>query len=332
MNTKIVYAVTSTDKDVFWDQLWVSVWSLKYYNPTTYVVVITDEESLEIVKNSYRKDSLALIDEVIPVKFEKDYTKKRRSRWIKINSRELVSGDILYVDSDTVITGDISDIDSFSFDIGMVYDMHEHPRPIPLPRIPFRKAYGTELDKNAVYFNGGLFYAKDNGSSRHFFKKWYDNWLLAGDVLDYRDQHALAKTVIELNNPVTPISGIYNCQPLSGIKYLYSAKIVHFFNNPWLFKTDIHPLFKKETYERIKEDAGISDDFKLLILDCKSLFSSISSPVGKNEAAFIRSNLIQMCYFLYTNHKKIYGFLNALIRQAGLLMYRLHIIKKKREL
>lgn len=328
MKTKIAYAVTSSSDDVFWEQFWVSAWSLKHYNPTAFVVVATDKETYEAVCLSYRKESLSLIDRVIPIEFEKNYTKMQRSRWLKIKLHELVHDDLLYVDSDTVITADISEIDLFNFDIGFVYDMHSNPRAIPVSSSKYKYAFDCDLEENVPFYNGGLFYAKNSKQSDVFFSKWFDNWVMADNKLGYKDQLPLVKTVADLNNPVTPISGIFNCQPLSGIKYLYSAKIVHFFNNPWLFHTQIHPLMQKETYESIKDNQRITKDFELLILNCKSEFSDISSPVGVEEAVFIRTPITRYLYYLYKNNNHIFQKLNRFSVRMVKFFEGLHLLKK----
>lgn len=310
MKTKIVYVVTSTINDVFWEQMWVSMWSLKHYNPSAYVVVVTDEETYHVAKSSYRQSSLELIDEVVTHAFEHDYQQKKRSRYLKLKLRELVSGDFLYIDSDTVVTADLSEIDMFGFHLGLVYDQHENPRPMPLDFKEFKNVYGVNLGQDAHYYNGGLIYAKDDDSAKMFFDRWYDNWLLADDKFDFRDQPPLAKTVIDMNNPVSSLSGIYNCQPLSGIRYLYAAKIIHFFNNPWVMPTRVHPLLLKETFAKIKEEKGLSDELLHIVLNCKSEFTSISFPVGVEGAFFLHTYIVRVIYHLYINNRVLFNFLD----------------------
>ena len=326
MNTKIVYVATSSLNDIFWEQMWVSVWSLKHHNPACHVVLVTDEETYGVAKNSYRASSLDLIDEVLPYAFEKDYPQKKRSRFLKLKLRQLISGNFLYIDSDTVVTADMSEIDTWDIHLGLVYDQHENPRPMPMNIKGYQKLYGVELSRTDHYYNGGLIFAKDDEVARDFFERWYSNWTKAGNLFDYRDQPPLAQTVLEMGNPVTPLSGIYNCQVLTGVRYLHEAKIIHFFNNPWVLPTQVHPLLNKETYRSVVAEKGLSDELIHLVLNCKSEFYSISFPVGIEGAFFLRSYIVRVLYNLY-EHKR--GLFKCIDKVAKILRDTFYYLKYK---
>ena len=93
MKTKIVYVVTSSLEDVYWEQAWVSAWSLRQHNSKVHVAVVCDEDTFEVAKGSFRSKSLELFDEIVPVPFDLSVSKKARSRWLKTNLRSLIKGD-----------------------------------------------------------------------------------------------------------------------------------------------------------------------------------------------------------------------------------------------
>ena len=45
MKTKIVYVLVSDEKDLYLEQAWLSVYSLRLHNPTAYVVVLMDDNT-----------------------------------------------------------------------------------------------------------------------------------------------------------------------------------------------------------------------------------------------------------------------------------------------
>ena len=50
MKTQIVYVIVSSDRDVFLEELWVSVFSLRHYHPDATVNVIADAETAKRIE------------------------------------------------------------------------------------------------------------------------------------------------------------------------------------------------------------------------------------------------------------------------------------------
>ena len=93
MKTKIVYDVVCSVNDLYYEQLLASVWTLKHYNPMSYVVLLTDEASSKAIEDKGYKETHELIDEIKLVDIEDKLTSKEKSRWIKTNLRKLLTGD-----------------------------------------------------------------------------------------------------------------------------------------------------------------------------------------------------------------------------------------------
>lgn len=112
MKTKIVYDVVCSANDLYFEQLLASVWSLKHYNPETYVILLTDEASSNAVDAKGYKETHELIDEIKIVEFDDKLTNKEKSRWIKTNLRKLITGDFLFIDADTIVSGPLYGLDN----------------------------------------------------------------------------------------------------------------------------------------------------------------------------------------------------------------------------
>ena len=70
MKLKIVYDVISTEEDNYFEQAWVSMFSLKHYNKNAYIVLLTDESTLMTINNTYREKAKSLIDDIVVVPFD----------------------------------------------------------------------------------------------------------------------------------------------------------------------------------------------------------------------------------------------------------------------
>lgn len=287
MNTKIVYCVISNLKDYYLEEAWASAFTMKYYNPSAHICLVCDQNTKAEIMNSYRRKSLEYIDEVIAVEVDENLTNMQRSRWIKTNLRNLIQGDFLFLDTDTIITSDISEIDDFNFDIGAVLDWHKHTR--ELKDIPFysenfektiKNIFGIKLKEETDVFNSGVMYVKDNASTYNFYKRWNELWDCGRKKGMSRDQPSLAVTCEELNYPITEISGIYNAQMKMSPKYVASAKILHTFSGNYV--SNISCVMGTGVTSIIKKNENLTEDAKAELLSAKDSYYSPLYMAGLN--------------------------------------------------
>lgn len=303
MNTKIVYVIISSTDDVYFEQVWASAWSLKHFNPTAKITLLTDEDTWKTIHSECRSEALNLIDEISVVEFDKEYSNKEKSRWIKTNMRNLIDGDFLFVDADTIVTDDLSEIDQLTCSIGAVLDNNCHAREISDYFI-FRTMYPDRLKSvfNVNYtpetdvFNSGVMYVKDDEKAHTFFDAWHKNWkesLSKGYVVD---QLPMVKICMDLGNPIEEISGIYNCQIRSSIQYLNRAKIIHTFATQG--HSTISPVLGSELYEIIKREHTIPAEVQHLLLNSKDSFASPTFLLDKSwqKLRFLPTNLYLQNY------------------------------------
>lgn len=284
MKTKIVYVLVSSEKDYYLEQVYVSMYSLKKYNPTAHICMVADAETVEGIRSNEVRSRLATyVDEFIPVPFDGCVSMKERSRALKTSLRRYISSTFLFLDTDTVICGDLSEIDGWHFDLGIVLDLHSHLNHHPYRegvKTSIRNMYHIEIPEGIDYYNSGVMFVKDNEKTHAFFERWHENWSKTKDLPGgFRDQQSLIKTEIDLNGFIYPMSGDYNCQILGSIQYLHTGKILHFFNTQWNGEK-LSPLFAPSFYYRFKQTGMMDDESAIIIDNCKSSFVSPSMPIG----------------------------------------------------
>jgi hypothetical protein len=241
MKTKAVYVLTSSSKDYYYEQLLMSVYSLKLYNPDMQTVLVTDTTTNETLAPG-RNRIKGYFDDIIVVDIPKYFSKKQCSRYLKTSLRPLIDGDFLYIDVDTVICDSLIEIDELNVEVGAVPDLH----------------------KISQYYNSGVMYSKDTLTARKLYKLWHEMWL--EDVRNgiNTDQHSLDLANKRLGNVIARMLDIYNCMiKYGGSRFWNEAKIVHYFAT-----CKELPKFKIE-HERsllmLKESDEINKDIDFLI-------------------------------------------------------------------
>jgi len=298
MKTKIVYVIISGNEDIYFEQGWASAWSLKHHNPDANIVLLTDDATKESICTDSRKNALECFDDVKVVEFDGEYSNKEKSRWIKTNLRNLIEGDFLFVDADTIVCGDLSDIDDLKCSIGGVLDSNCHSKEISdyfifkaMYTNRLKEVYGAQYSPDVDVYNSGVLFVKDDSNARVFFNKWHENWLKSLDYGYAEDQLPLVKTCIDLNSPIQEISGVYNCQIGVSIQYLNKAKIVHTFASQG--QSQISDVFSKDIFYEMKRCKGLTDEIKELYLHWRDSFSSPSIMLDKSwlKLRFLPANL-----------------------------------------
>ena len=120
MNTKVVYVLVSNKNDYYVEMLQLSLYSLRMFHPEDIVEVVMDEKTYSrLVKQRHR----LLVDvKPIVVEIPTEYSLMQRSRYLKTRLREIIVGDFLYLDTDTVIADSLAAIDDFQWDMAAVLD------------------------------------------------------------------------------------------------------------------------------------------------------------------------------------------------------------------
>lgn len=319
MKTKAVYVVVSDDTDFYLEQAVISITSLKRTNPTMSVYVIVDGKTKTSLIGG-RSRLFEVADKVVEVDCPAEMSKQQCSRQLKTTVREIVEGDYLFIDTDTVITGDLSAIDGFECEIGAVKDKHlalsMHPMATSIGR--WASYIGWECDLSTDnYFNSGVMYVKDTPDTHRFYKRWNEEWKHSVSRGINLDQPALGKVDNELRL-ISEIDGPWNCQVTdNGLKYLYDAKIIHYFASmqKWDTPEEITYYFRKpEIFERLRKNGLKIDETSLLQIEqAKSAFNSRIMVMSGKNIDLQNSRLFRALRKCYFNHPSIFGKCERLV-------------------
>lgn len=329
MKTKIVYVVASKESDIYFEQAVVSAWSCRNYNQDCEIVLVCDQDTEESIRqNGNRQKHCDLFDKILVQRFEEKQTMKERSRWMKTALREIVEGDFLYIDTDTIVCQDLSFVDNYTFNVGFVLDINADLQDTKLNAHIYdrvNRLYGFDYSSELNYYNSGVSFVKDTEPAHRLFSHWHELWKEHRYEKDGMfDQGALNVANAKLGYVVTEMSGDMNCQVTLSIQYLHTASIVHFFNIFSVAGQLLNPFFGREIYLQVKKD-GLTDDIKQKILNCKSEFVSPSVLVPAeasqmwreycrdSETLLTKTNSYNFLSYLKCVHPKAFHFLERVL-------------------
>lgn len=304
-----VYILISNGDDLFYEQLLVSLYSLRMHNPDLNVVVLVDEKT-ERTLHGKRSKVRELANEIKVVAVPEEYNPKARSRYIKTTCRNYLRGNLLFIDTDTIISEELTEIDSLEAEIACVLDFHA-----PLSQLVDGKAtadkiktiFKRDVSNEHLYFNSGVIFMRDTIAVTNLFKKWNELWAYSAFEKGHcYDQPALMIANIESGHIIKELDGVYNCQILTSIRYLHKAKIIHFFNNVWQGKEQLSPFLGRDLYGEIKQTGEISPETKELIANCKSSFYAPTYFTCKEQVRFMNDIVGTICFSSYLKQNLTY--------------------------
>jgi len=230
MNTKLVYVLVSRKDDYYYEMVMISLYSFRLYHPHASVEIVMDEDTYMRLKD----ENATILQDVKPVvvPIPQEYNVMQRSRYLKTNLREIVTGDFLYIDGDTIICSSLDEIDQIDADMGMVLDMHRLDSFVSETVVELNKKAGMGYTGKRPYYNGGVALVKDTLKAHRIYDSWFRLWKKSVQNGVSKDQPALCQSNVDLGFPITEISGVWNCQINweGRFRYLVRAKILHYYN------------------------------------------------------------------------------------------------------
>lgn len=263
MKTKIVYVVVSNERDIYLEQFYVSIKSLRQNSPDTFVTLLTDELTAETFIGIRGKISLEA-NEIVKISLPRELSGQARSRLLKTSIREYISGDFLFIDCDTLILKSLDSIDACQYEIAACIDSHSDLRNNPYKTMILNhgKIVGINFKEDKEYFNSGVIYVKDTPLCHKFFQLWNKYWKEGFEKGVKMDQPSFNKTNYELNFPIKILSDDWNCELKHGVKYLNDPFILHYLctNVSALDDPQVYIMNDKEKLLKIKDTGIIPDE------------------------------------------------------------------------
>ena len=244
MKTKLVYVLTCAPDATYIEQALMAVWSARHWNPDAHIVLMTDDKT-DALLTGKRGEINNYISEKIVVPFEDaSLTPMYRSRWIKTQVRQMIDGDFLFVDSDTICQRSLSDIDNFECEVGAVLESH-------LPVNEFCEALhktaqnlcatiGVDIGAEQFYFSSGVLLVRDTENTHRLYELWHLYWKEGIEKGRKIDQPSLAKANREMGHIFKQMPDTYNCILFTRPPFVRDAHILHIaaYQNPSFLFTD----------------------------------------------------------------------------------------------
>lgn len=332
MKTKIVYCLVSDQEDYYYEQLLISLCSLRKHNPEALVEVVCDNNTYATLHKN-RSSIFNYNIYVNPVDVPEDWGKQEQSRYLKTNLRKLTRGNYLYVDTDTIICSSLDFVDDFTFEIAAVKDSHVE-RVLPKP---FRCKYDSEYwiweraqlanvnITGLLHYNSGVMYVKDTQVADELYTRWFNIYsaLLKKGVK--ADQLSLLLSNFEMNNVISSLPDDLNCQVITALSRdtLHNAKIVHYF--PFHERT---LLSSHWILDPIKESGKISSSVLHILDDPYSFFTDEPKVVKGDVASLLNTpNLFPAYKYSHKAFNIFMTVLSSYVRLKKNMHMILHSIK-----
>lgn len=343
MKTKLVYVLTCAPEATYIEQALMAVFSARHWNPDAHIVLMVDDKT-DALLTGKRGEILNYISEKIVVPFEDEsLTPMFRSRWIKTQVRQLIKGDFLFVDSDTICQRPLSDIDNFDCEVGAVLESH-------LPVSEFCDALhrsaqnaneiiGVDIDAEKLYYSSGVLLVKDTRKTHKLYELWHRYWKEGNDIGLKIDQPSLAKANRETGHIIQQIPDSYNCilfTQTSGTReahvlhiaayrnpsFLFTNKVLNYvkvngIGNEWLQKMILHPcatimpfdyIIKHSTYkERRTWNKELAEAWKGYGEHIDANYADLSSDLHlfKRDTTLLRKGHASLAFRLHLVEMKL---------------------------
>lgn len=327
MKTQIVYALTASPNDLFLQETWASVYSLRLYEHDRDVKVLCNKPTADYIRRF--PELVALFTEIIVVDVPEDYGQDYCSRVIKTSIRQHISGKFLYVDTDTIFAGSLEYIDELTCDVAAVPEFN-----VPASDYYFRDTYigkvrrffNIDVSDAPRLHNGGVIYAADTPMAHEFYKRWYDNWYDSAVVrrCGVADQPPLMKADKDMGYIVAELPSEYNCQMAMCIEHFFEARIIHYIHF-YLLPAPHNPFIDKSIYKQIKCDGAVTETTAKIIRNPKSAFKTPSAIVDGKTIEFLLSSPghVFLCVFrhggwMLSIMHKVSAVFNKILKYKGI--------------
>ena len=324
---KVLYVLVSSESDYYYEQALLSVLSLKNVMPTSQISMLVDDVTdKNLVGN--RSKIKEYIDEYKVVDLDESMSPMIRSRFLKTSMRNLIDGDFLYVDVDTVWAEPYDETD-FTDDIMGVPDAHcelgEHPCKELILDTLDKLNYNTNV---LWYINGGVMFIRDNSYTRGFFARWHDFWLETCKKDVFIDQPSLNQVNYACNLAIKLLPDSYNSQIGRSIGKLAKARIIHYFSS-WENDKKFRPSYKflqKDFLKKVRTNY-LDKEVVYYLENPKEAFDSNTFIIGDEMAMFWQSKTWNDLVLLQQSNKsedvRLYKILIKMLKYVPKAYYKI---------
>jgi len=314
---KYIYVLVSSVNDTYYEQFFLSVASLRLYNPESEIIVLVDDKTNNTLmgrRSGYKK----YVSETKVISVPSEFSQKETSRWIKTSIHHYITGDFLFIDCDTIITENLVPDFSPDIQVGAVLDTH-----VPLSMHHLRNDFIKQKTSSGFsnqynftnYFNSGIIFCRDTLEMRIFFNYWHELWEKSNKKGVSADQPSFNQANCEMGNIITELSGEWNCQiSHNGLPYLSKAKIIHYYATSLVSFDPAYMPASLKILSSIKETGDLPAEIFRFLENPKSAFTEKSRIIADTDAL----DIIDSAYFakllwLRRTHQRLFFLINKII-------------------
>lgn len=223
----VCYVLTGGAGSAYADMTAVSALSLLAIHPGTPVTVLGDDATVRELAAA--DGPLARRARLVAVPVP-DGDAAGASRSIKTTMREALTGDLLYLDADTIVVRPIDAALATSRAPRLAHDRHLRSGGPALQFSPWVE----ELIARAVwprpraYFNSGVIWLPDTQATHRLTAEWRRRWLEGRQHGVWKDQPALNVAIHQLPDPIEPLAPAWNVHPYAAPQHIRRARVLHF--------------------------------------------------------------------------------------------------------
>lgn len=316
MQPKLLYVLISSNNDIYLEQAYISMFSVKYHMPDSHITLLTDKATESSFTDNRRKE-IVYADEIISVDLDaRKYNAQQRSRILKTSARQYLKGDFIFIDSDTIIVKPFPETYDFTSPIMACWDTHAAFKDNPYRDMCLKHGHLLQwpIDKEETYFNSGILFVKEDPISYMFYKKWNENLLKGFEVGVYMDQPSFAKTNFEMGHIVKRLDDLWNCELKHGVKYMKDSYIWHYLctNKSNNLDKQLFILNENSVMLEVKRTAIISDNIKQVVIDPFFGLADVTHCFAGEDVFYFRTPLHKKLRELYNTKK--FSYLERLLK------------------
>lgn len=171
----VVYVITSAGRDAYTAMTRVSAASLRMANPGVRITVVCDTETDRAIRAA--NDPLpGEVDEWVAGESPPGDA-AFRNRFLKTSLRERISGEYLFLDSDTIVRDDLTPLFQMGGDLAAAPNHSREDFSAQIwegDRAILREMAWTIGGE--FYVNGGVMWVSESEGARRFYRLWHEKW------------------------------------------------------------------------------------------------------------------------------------------------------------
>lgn len=228
MSLQFVYILVSDDGDPYEEMACTSIRLLRGLHRDAKVRVIVDPRTADSLKR--RASGLLKCADVIVHKTRGHKLATYRSRFLKTSMRQIVDGDFLYLDVDTLPVRPLDAIFASDGKLACALDRNAQN---PEPHCPtwIRHVFGPLAWRYPVrqYFNTGVIFFPDTSAARAAGREWHRRWRTTAAMGIHYDQPAFNSTLDALDTPIRELPVRFNAMVSADMSFAADAALIHLF-------------------------------------------------------------------------------------------------------